>query len=140
MPIKIPKPAGDRSRECVVILHKLIREVELPSHNPSIQLLAKRMADYASTPEVRCMEDRIPLVGSDRYILYRFPRWSHQIVEVVLRKGMVLHNGLSDSLMDEVIAGEQAMKQLEALEQARFDVMVPGKKDAIETSSINQTA
>jgi hypothetical protein len=135
MPIKVLKPAGDRSKECVVILHKIIREVELPSHNPSIQLLAKRMADYASAPEARCMEDRIPLVGSDRYIIYRFPRWAHQIVEVVLRKGMILHNGLADSLMDEVAAGEQAMKQLEALEQARFDLMTPGKKDVVASSS-----
>jgi hypothetical protein len=128
MPIKIPKPAGDRSKECVVILHKLIREVEIPSHNPSIQLLAKRMADYATAEEPRCMDDRIPLVGSDRYIIYKFPRWAHQIVEVVLRKGIILHNGLDDSLMDEVVAGEQAMKQLEALEQARFDILTPGKK------------
>jgi hypothetical protein len=74
------------------------------------------------------MDDRIPLVGSDRYIIYKFPRWAHQIVEVVLRKGIILHNGLDDSLMDEVVAGEQAMKQLEALEQARFDILTPGKK------------
>jgi hypothetical protein len=135
MPVKIPKPAGDRSKECVVILHKLIHEVNLPSHNPSIQLLAKRMADYASAPEARCMDDRIPLVGSDRYIIYKFPRWAHQIVEVVLRKGVLLHNGLSDSLIDEVAAGEQAMKQLEALEQARFDLMTPGQKDGSLTTS-----
>jgi hypothetical protein len=137
MPTKIPKPASDRAKECVVILDKLIREVELPSHSPSIQLLAKRMADYAQLPEARCMEDRIPLVGSDRYILYRFPRWAHQIVEVVLRKGHILHNGLSDALMDEVAAGEQAMKQLEALDQARFDLVAASQKEkaAAATSS-----
>jgi hypothetical protein len=135
MPIKTPKPAGDRSKECVVILNKLIREVGLPSHNPSVQLLAKRMADYASAKEPRCMDDRIPLVGSDRYIIYTFPRWAHQIVEVVLRKGMILHNGLNDTLMDEVAAGEQAMKQLEALEQARFDVLTPGQKEAVASTT-----
>jgi hypothetical protein len=128
MPIKFPKPASDRAKECVVILHKLIREVELPSHNPSVQLLAKRMADYAQLKEARCMEDRIPLVGSDRYILYKFPRWAHQIVEVVLRKGHILHNGLKDELMDEVSAGEQAMKQLEALDQARFELVASQKE------------
>jgi len=127
MPIKIPKPAGDRARECVVILHKLIRELDMPSHNASIRLLAKRMADYASAPDPRCMDDRIPLVGSDRYIIYKFPRWAHQIVEVVLRKGLILHSGLDDSLIDEVTAGEAAMKQLEAMEQARF-ALVPGQK------------
>jgi hypothetical protein len=132
--LKIPKPASDRAKECVVILDKLIREVELPSHSPSIQLLAKRMADYAQLKEARCMEDRIPLVGSDRYILYRFPRWAHQIVEVVLRKGHILHNGLNDALMDEVAAGEQAMKQLEALEQARFD-MVASQKETVATTT-----
>jgi hypothetical protein len=135
MPIKIPKPAGDRSKECVVILNKLIREVGLPNHNPSVQLLAKRMADYASAAEPRCMDDRIPLVGSDRYIIYSFPRWAHQIVEVVLRKGMILHNGLNDTLMDEVAAGEQAMKQLEALEQARFAVLTPGQKEAVASTT-----
>jgi hypothetical protein len=135
MPIKIPKPAGDRSKECVVILNKLIREVEISSHNPSVQLLAKRMADYASAADPRCMDGRIPLVGSDRYIIYVFPRWAHQIVEVVLRKGMILHNGLDDALMDEVAAGEQAMKQLEALEQARFDVLSPGQKEAVASTT-----
>jgi hypothetical protein len=115
---KVEKSKQDRAKECVVVLHKIIKELELPADNPGIQLLAKRMADYAQAESCRCVEDRIPLVGSDRYIVYRFPRWSHQVIEVVLRKGRIEHAGLSAELAAEVAAGERAMKELEALESA----------------------
>ncbi len=135
MPIqKIPKSQQDRTKECVVILHKLVTEVEVPSTHPSVQLLAKRMVDYSRAPEARCMEDRIPLVGSDRYILYRFPRWAHQIVEVVLRKGMILHHGLPDSMTAEVAEGEKAMQELEAMEKMKLDVVAAKIQETVPST------
>lgn len=125
---KIEKSKQERAKECVVVLHKIIRELELPADNPGIQLLAKRMADYAQADTVRCVEDRIPLVGSDRYIMYRFPRWAHQIIEVVLRKGRIDHVGLPAELAAEVAAGEHAMKELEALDAAATIVDGNGQK------------
>ena len=115
---KVEKSKEERAKECVVVLHKIIKELELPADNPGIQLLAKRMADYAQADACRCVEDRIPLVGSDRYIMYRFPRWSHQIIEVVLRKGRIEHAGLPAELAAEVAAGERAIKELEAVDGA----------------------
>jgi hypothetical protein len=135
MPIKIPKSQAERTKECVVILHKLVTEVGVVATHPSVQLLAKRMVDYARAPEARCMEDRIPLVGSDRYILYRFPRWAHQIVEVVLRKGVILHNGLPDSMIDEVAAGEKAMAELEAMEKMKLDIVAAKIQESVDVSS-----
>jgi hypothetical protein len=113
---KVEKSKQDRAKECVVVLDKIIRELELPSDNPSIQLFAKRMADYTRAESSRCIEDRIPLVGSDRYIVYRFPRWSHQIIEVVLRKGRIDHVSLPEEFAKEVADGALAIKELEALD------------------------
>jgi hypothetical protein len=74
-------------------------------------------------------------VGSDRYILYRFPRWAHQIVEVVLRKGVILHNGLPDSMIDEVAAGEKAMAELEAMEKMKLDIVAAKIQESVDVSS-----
>ena len=97
---KVPKPQADKIRECLTILKKLTEEVGIPATNPSIQLFKKRMADYWRTELT--MEDRIPLVGSNRYILYKFPRWAHQDVEVVLRVGRITHSQLPPELQAEV--------------------------------------
>lgn len=105
------KPQADRIKECIVILRKLITELDIPAENPSIKLLTKRMADYWR--DGKCLEDRIPLVNSDRYILYRLPRWTHQIVEVTLRKGHVLHTGLTDAMIDEIEAGQKEVKSMD---------------------------
>ena len=111
--IKTAKPQADRIKECIVILRKLITELEIPAENPSIKLLTKRMSDYWR--EGKYAEERIPLVNTDRYILYRFPRWAHEIVEVTLRKGLVLHTGLTDALLDEI---EQGQKEVQSMDYA----------------------
>ena len=87
MPPKTEKPQADRVRECLVILKKLTEEVGVPADNPSIVVLKRRMGDYWRTGDL--CEDSLPLVGSNRSIVYRFPRWSHQFVEVTLRVNKV---------------------------------------------------
>lgn len=109
--VKVEKPQADRIKECIVILRKLITELDIPAENPSIKLLTKRMADYWR--DGKCLEDRIPLVNSDRYILYRLPRWAHQIVEVTLRKGVILHTGLTDAMLDEIEKGQKEVKSMD---------------------------
>lgn len=114
MPIKTPKSRSDRMKECIVILRKLVTELDVPAENPSVKLLTKRMSDYWLAEEPHCVEERIPLVHSDRYILYRLPRWAHQIVEVTLRKGLIQHtaltadqqkelDGMDDKIMERVV-------------------------------------
>lgn len=102
MPIKVEKSQTDRIQECVTILGKITRDLEIPAENPSIRLLKKRMATYWRDGNLQ--EDRIPLVGSDRYILYKFPRWAHQIVEITLRAGRVSHSELPSDLAAELEA------------------------------------
>lgn len=109
--IKTVKPQAERIKECIVILRKIITELEIPAENPSVKLLTKRMSDYWR--DGKYAEDRIPLVNSDRYILYRFPKWAHEIVEVTLRKGLVLHTALSDALLDEIEAGQKEVRSVE---------------------------
>ena len=81
---KPDKPQADRIRECMVILNKLVNDVGILATNPSIRLLKKRMGTYWRDGKLQ--EDRIPLYGYDRTILYRFPRLAHQEVEVTLRQ------------------------------------------------------
>lgn len=100
--LKIEKPQSERIRECVTILRKITDELEIPDTNPSIVLLKKRMAKYWHDGVLQ--EERIPLVGSNRYILYRFPRWAHQIVEITLRVGPITHRALPSSLVAEIEA------------------------------------
>lgn len=95
-----PKPQSDRVAECVAILRKITEELSIPVDNPSIRLLKKRMAAYWH--DGRLMEDKIPLVDSNRYILYRFPRWAHQIVEITLRAGRITHSQLPSDLAAEL--------------------------------------
>ena len=97
---KVPKPQAEKIRECITILKKLTEDVGIPATNPSVRLLKKRMADYWRTELT--MEDRIPLVDSNRYILYKFPRWAHQDVEVVLRVGRITHSQLPADFAAEV--------------------------------------
>lgn len=78
------KTQADRVRECVVILKKLVDEVGILETNPSIRLLKKRMGTYWRDGKLQ--EDRIPLYGYDRVILYRLPRFANQDVEVTLRQ------------------------------------------------------
>jgi len=97
---KQPKEQQERVRECMVILKKITDDLDIDTNNPSIQVLKKRMAKYWR--DGLFQEDRIPLVGSNRYILYTFPRWGHQIVEITLRAGPISHFHLSPELMTEI--------------------------------------
>lgn len=101
--VKIEKPPQERLRECNVILGKLIEEIKVPETNESVLLLKKRMADWVRDGRLR--EDRIPLVKSDRYIIYRLPRWAHQQAEVTLRKGLITHWQLPSDLAAEALEG-----------------------------------
>lgn len=92
---RVEKPQADRVSECLAILSKLQHDLEIPADNISIRVLKKRMTKYWHDGLLQ--EDRIPLVGSDRYILYKFPRWAHQIVEITLRKARItFHSAPSD--------------------------------------------
>ena len=102
MPAGVPaveKPQSDRVRECLAILSKIINDLEIPPDNPSIRLLKKRMGTYWR--DGRLQEDKIPLVGANRYVMYRFPRWSHQIVEITLRVAPITFHSLPEGLAAE---------------------------------------
>lgn len=101
--VKVEKPPQERLRECNEILRKLIEEIKVPETNESVLVLKKRMADWVRDGRLR--EDRIPLVKSDRYILYRLPRYTHQPAEVTLRKGLITHWQLPSDLAAEALAG-----------------------------------
>lgn len=98
---RIPKPDAERAKECLNVLGKIIDDLKIPADNPSVALLNKRMLEYVNDGS-RTQEDRIPLVGSNRYILYRLPRWAHQQVEVVLRVGRITHDRLPSDLAEEL--------------------------------------
>ncbi len=106
---KVPKPQPERVRECLVILSKLIDDLKVPLNNPSICLLKKRMSAYWE--DGKYYEDRIPLVGSNRSIMYRFPRWAHQQVEVILRVGPIHYDRLPSSLEGEALRSENSVTQ-----------------------------
>jgi hypothetical protein len=101
--VKIEKTLQERLRESNVILAKLVEDVKIPETNDSVLLLKKRMADWTRDGKTR--EDRIPLVNSDRYIIYRLPRYAHQQAEVTLRKGLVIHYQLPSDLAAEALEG-----------------------------------
>jgi hypothetical protein len=102
MPVqpRVPKPEAERAKECLNVLSKIVDELKIPTDNPSVALLNKRMLAYVN--DGKTQEERIPLVGSNRYILYRLPRWAHQQVEVVLRVGRITHSQLPPDLMEEL--------------------------------------
>ena len=93
---------------------KIIEDLKIPESNESVRLLNVRMAKYIT--DGRFEEERIPLVGSDRYIVYKFPKWAHEQVEVVLRVGRIMHTGLTGALAAELQAAEGARikQQMEA--------------------------
>ena len=97
---KIEKPQTERVQECITILRKITDDLEISVTNPSIRLLKKRMGTYWRDGLLQ--EDKIPLVGSNRYILYRLPRWEHQIVEITLRAGPITHSALPSDLAAEI--------------------------------------
>lgn len=97
--LRTEKPQAERVSECLAILSKLQHDLEIPAENISIRVLKKRMTKYWH--EGKTQEDRIPLVGSDRYILYKFPRWAHQIVEITLRKSPITFHSAPPDLQAE---------------------------------------
>jgi hypothetical protein len=55
----------------------------------------------------KIQEDRIPLVGTNRFIIYKFPAWANQIVEITLRASplkKVFHKDLPTELQAELDA------------------------------------
>lgn len=96
---RVEKSQTDRIQESLAILSKLQHDLEIPADNISIRVLKKRMAKYWR--DGLYQEDRIPLIGSDRYILYKFPRWAHQIVEITLRKARITFHSASSDLVAE---------------------------------------
>jgi hypothetical protein len=100
--LRIPKPQQERVRECLVVIKKIVDDLGIPLEHPSVALLKKRMSRYWEDGKLQ--EDRIPLVGSNRYILYRFPHWAHQQVEVLMRVGRITHHQLPSNLVAELEA------------------------------------
>ena len=99
MPSKEPKPTAEKVAECTAVLMRLKTELGIWDENPSVRLLRKRMGDYWRSE--RCLEDQIPLVGTNKTIVYRFPRWAGQQVDVMLRAGPITHQRLPADLEAE---------------------------------------
>ena len=100
-----PKSQNDRVSECLAILKKITGDLGIDKQNPSILLLKKRMVTYWRDGKIQ--EDRIPLVGTNRYIIYKFPAWSNQIVEITLRASLmkkVFHKALPAEMQAELDA------------------------------------
>lgn len=107
--MRVPKSKDARIDECIKILKKMSDELDIPLENPGVAVLKKRMSEYWE--HGRLEEERIPLVGSNRYILYRFPHWAHEQVEVVLRVGRITHQRLPASLVAELEAQTNSAPQ-----------------------------
>lgn len=107
--IKTEKSPQARLHECNVILGKLIEQVKVPESNLSVIILKKRMARWVQ--DGRLQEDRIPLLNSDRVILYRLPKWAHQQAEVTLRKSLLTYHQLPADFLAEVEDGTSSALQ-----------------------------
>lgn len=97
---KIEKPVADRIKECITILKKITDELHISEENPTIRVFKKRMAQYWRDGKLQ--NEKIPLIGYNRIILYTFPKWSHQQVEVTLRVHNVQHPSLPPDLEEEL--------------------------------------
>ena len=100
MSLKTEKPVADRVKECITILKKITDELHISEENPTIRVFKKRMAQYWRDGKVQ--EEKIPLIGYNRIILYKFPKWSHQEVEVTLRVHNIQHPHLPPDLEEEL--------------------------------------
>ena len=98
-----PKPQKERVEECVLLLTQITGDphIRISEHNPSLVLLKRRMATYWR--EGRLMEDRIPIQGTNRSFVYRFPRWADQYVEITLKLDHHFHRQLPEHLQDELM-------------------------------------
>ena len=106
---RVEKSQADRIAESMTILKKLTDEVGIPASNPSIRVLKKRMAQYWRDGKVQ--EERLPLYGYDRVIVYRLPRWAHQEIEVTLKVSKIRHPQLPSDLEAELMAGTNSATQ-----------------------------
>ena len=103
MTTREPKGQKERVEECVLLLSQLRADpnIRLSEHNPSLALLKRRMATYWR--EGRLMEDRIPIQGTNRSFIYRFPRWADQYVEITLKADHHFHRELPAHLQEELL-------------------------------------
>ncbi len=97
----VQKSQEERVSECLAVLKKLVDELGIHPENPSIMLFKKRMSDYWR--EGKYQNERIPLVGTNRYIMYEFPKWAHKKVEAMLH---VAHIRLSFKELPSDLAAE----------------------------------
>jgi hypothetical protein len=100
MSVKTEKPVADRVKECITILKKITDELHISEENPTIRVFKKRMAQYWR--DGKAQDEKIPLIGYNRIILYKFPKWSHQEVEVTLRVHNIQHPHLPPDLEEEL--------------------------------------
>ena len=109
MPDRVEKSQADRISESLTILNKLTDEIGIPATNPSIRVLKKRMAQYWRDGKVQ--EERLPLYGYDRVIVYRFPRWANQTIEIILKVSKIRHPRLPSDLEAELLVGTNSAMQ-----------------------------
>jgi hypothetical protein len=97
------KSQTDRVQECVLLLAQLRADphICISEQNPSLMLLKRRMATYWR--DGRLMEDRIPIQGTNRSFLYRFPRKADQYVEITLKADVLVHRELPANLQAELM-------------------------------------
>jgi len=55
------------------------------------------------------MEDRIPIQGTNRSFIYRFPRKADQYVEITLKADVLTHRELPANLQAELMADPVAI-------------------------------
>jgi hypothetical protein len=104
MSTREPKAAADRVQECALLLAQMRADphIRISDQNPSLMLLKQRMGTYWR--EGGLMEDRIPIQGTNRSFVYRFPRWADQYVELTLRVDRRIHRELPEALRAELTA------------------------------------
>ena len=103
------KSQTDRIQECVLLLAQLRADphIRISDQNPSLMLLKRRMATYWR--DGRLMEDRIPIQGTNRSFIYRFPRKADQYVEITLKADVLMHRELPANLQAELMADPVAI-------------------------------
>jgi hypothetical protein len=103
------KSQTDRIQECVLLLAQLRADphICISEQNPSLMLLKRRMATYWR--DGRLMEDRIPIQGTNRSFIYRFPRKADQYVEITLKADVLTHRELPANLQAELMADPVAI-------------------------------
>ena len=107
----VVKSQEARVSECLDVLKKLIDELGISAENPSIKLFKKRMNDYWHDGKLQ--NERIPIIGTNRYLMYEFPKWAHKKVEAMLHVAHVrlLFKELPSGLAAELAAGTSSEMQ-----------------------------